>query len=172
MMTDESLMISVKNGDLEKAGILYERYKTRLFQYFIFRTFNDIEVSKDNVQQVFMRLIKYRESYNENGNFKVWLYAIAANVKKSDIEDRLNHRHTSLENALNVSYVTENDNYKLLHEIMEKMPAQYREVLMMSRFWGFKYEEIAEIGQCSVGVIKTRVYRAMQMLREAYLKYV
>jgi len=171
-MTDEALMICVKNGDLEKVGILYERYKTRLFQYFIYKTYNDQEASKDNVQQVFMRLINYRESFKADANFKIWLYAIAANVKKSGFINQRQHNHVPLDHAPNVSYEMENDSHKLLHEVLKMMPEQYREVLIMSRFWGLKYDEIAELEQCSVGVIKTRVYRAIQMLREAYLKFV
>jgi len=171
-MTDEALMICVKNGDLDKAGVLYERYKGRLYQYFIYRTFNDADASKDGVQQVFMRLIKYRGSYREESNFRIWLYALAANVKKSEYINRRQHNHSPLDRASHISYEMDNDDHKLLHEVLKMMPEQYREVLMMSRFWGLKYDEIAELQQCSVGVIKTRVYRAMQMLREAYLKFV
>ena len=118
-----------------------------------------------------MRLIKYRESYREGGNFKIWLYAIATNVKKSGLQTQRKYDHIPLENAANASYEMENDSHQLLHEILEKMPAGYREVLIMSRFWGLKYEEIAELHDCSVGVIKTRAYRAIQMLRDAYLKF-
>jgi len=171
-MTDEILMICVKNGDLDKAGILYERYKIVLYRYFIYKTFNDQEASKDNVQQVFMRMIKYKESFKDDANFKTWLYAIAANVKKSEFVSQLKHNHRPLDHALNITCETENDNYKLLYEILKMMPEQYREVLIMSRFWGLKYDEIAKLQQCSVGVIKTRVYRAIQMLRDAYLKFV
>ena len=62
-MTDEYLMQCVKNGDLDKAAVLYERYKKKLYNFFQYRNFNDAEQSEDCVQQVFYRIIKYRESY-------------------------------------------------------------------------------------------------------------
>ncbi|HEY5327553.1 MAG TPA: RNA polymerase sigma factor [Mucilaginibacter sp.] len=171
-MTDEALMICIKNDDLEKAGLLYERYKIRLFKYFVYRTFNDQEASKDNVQQVFLRVIKYRKSFKDDGDFKVWLYSIAANVKKKEFISQQQRNNALSAYTVDNSYVTENDNYKLIHEILQRMPVQYREVLTMSKFWGMKYEEIALAQQCSVGVIKTRVYRAVQILRNAYFKLI
>ena len=73
-MSDEFLMTSVKNGDLDKAAIIYERYKNKLYQFFIHRNYGDKEASADNVQQVFYRLIKYRGTYKDDSGFNSHLY--------------------------------------------------------------------------------------------------
>jgi len=169
-MTDEALMICIKNDDLGKVASLYEHYKKRLLQYFAYRSFNDREASKDLVQQVFLRVIEYRKSFKDEGNFKVWLYAIAANVNRREVKYQMQRKDSISAYSEEHSYVMENDDYKAIYQILKKMPEQYSEVLMMSKFWGMKYEEIATLKVCSVGVIKTRVYRAMQLLKESYFK--
>jgi RNA polymerase sigma factor (sigma-70 family) len=169
-MTDEALMICIKDDDLNKVSLLYERYKKKLLQYFAYRSFSDREVSKDLVQQVFLRVIEYRKSFKDDGNFKVWLYAIASNVSKREIKYQMQRKDSLLAYQADSSYVIENDDYKVIHKILKMMPEHYSEVLIMSKFWGMKYEEIATIKECSIGVIKTRVYRAIQLLKDSYFK--
>lgn len=169
-MTDEALMICIKNDDLSKAALLYERYKQRLLQFFAYRSFSDRDLSNDLVQQLFLRVIEYRKSFKDDGNFKVWLYAIAANLNKQEIKQRLQRQGLLSAYTEEPGYVMENDDFKVIRQIIKNMPEQYSEVLMMSKFWGMKYEEIAALKECSVGVIKTRVYRAMQLLKESYFK--
>ena len=87
-MTDESLMLCVKNEDLDKAAILYERYKRRLFNFFLYKNNSNKEKSEDCVHQVFYRIIKYRQSYKEDNNFKVWVYTIAWNIQHNDFKQQ------------------------------------------------------------------------------------
>ena len=169
-MTDEYLMLCVKNEDLNKAAILYERYKRKLYSFFLYRNCQDVQLSEDCVQQVFYRLIKYRSSYKEGTGFKTWLYSIAVNVHQHEYKQQL-----KLENARSIYPVDEvhtdrNDEYSSLHQALDLLSDAHRELLLMTKFIGLKYEEIAEINNCTVGVIKTRVFRAMKDLREIYFK--
>ncbi len=169
-MSDEFLMTSVKNGDLDKAAIIYERYKKKLFQFFIHRNDGDKEASADSVQQVFYRLIKYRSTFKEDGNFNIWLYSIASNIRYQDMKQK--QRTDSVLNNYDMpeSYSPNNDEHQALHMAIKTLPETHREILMMSKFLDMKYEDIAAINGCSVGVIKSRVFRAMQALREVYFK--
>jgi RNA polymerase sigma-70 factor (ECF subfamily) len=63
-MTDEMIMEAVKNGDLQRASLLFERYNKRIFN-FLARMTMDREVAEDLTQNVFLRMIKYRNSYKE-----------------------------------------------------------------------------------------------------------
>ena len=69
----------VQAGDLEKIGLLFERYKQILFAYF-YRNTNHIHTSEDLVQNVFLRIIKYRQRFKGYGKFTTWMYHIARNV--------------------------------------------------------------------------------------------
>ena len=169
-MSDELLMLSVKNGDLDKAAIIYERYKKKLYQFFIHRNYGDKEASADNVQQVFYRLIKYRNSYKEDSNFNTWLYSIASNVRNLDLQQKQRSEAGLTDYKLQESYTPINDEHQALQQAIKALPETHREILMMSKFLDMKYEEIAAINGCSIGVVKTRVFRAMQALREVYFK--
>ena len=171
-MTDESLMLSVKNDDLDKAAILYERYKKKLYSFFLYKNYNDQERSEDSVQQVFYRMIKYRKSYKEDSNFKTWLYSIANNVHYQEFKQQVQLEDIRASYPINETHTDTNDDHQALHQALNLLAEPHREVLLMSKFWGLKYEEIAEINNCTVGVIKTRVFRALKDLREAYFKII
>ena len=61
-------MMNVRDGDLDKLGLLYERHKKRLFGFF-YNLGNNPSVSEDLVQNVFIRVLKYRKSYTGEGSF-------------------------------------------------------------------------------------------------------
>jgi len=62
MLTDEQIMQQVASGDIEKSGILFQRYKTAMYNFYLRSTY-DQSLSEDLTQQVFIKLIKYRNSY-------------------------------------------------------------------------------------------------------------
>ena len=72
-------MSQVRDGDLEKLGILFERHHVRLFIFFL-RMTGDRAASEDLVQEVFVRMLKYRKSFRERGEFSAWMFALARNV--------------------------------------------------------------------------------------------
>jgi len=169
-MTDEELMLSVKNGDLDKAAILYERYKNNIYLYMRYRNKNSQERSEDSVQQVFYRLLRYRDSYREGKTFKPWLYGIARNVSHINYKDEAIQEGLRTDYVQDEGYVSFNDEHQAVRCALTLLPEAYREVLMMSKFLDMKYEDIAEVNNCSVGVIKTRVFRALKALKEVYFK--
>ncbi len=67
-MSDEMIMEAVKNGDLQQASLLFERYQKPVFN-FLARMAMDREVAEDLTLNVFLRMIKYRNSYREGNKF-------------------------------------------------------------------------------------------------------
>lgn len=168
-MTDETAMLCVFNGELEKAAVLYERYKRPLLNFFL-RFGVEWETSHDLTQQTFYRLIHYRHSYREGYEFRTWIYRIARNLFHDHLKD--NHLKMS---ELNDNYDFEEEetfddqNHQLIRIALQKLPDEYREVLHLSRFEDMRYEQIAEMLNVSVSVVKVRVHRAIKKLREVYL---
>ncbi len=72
-MTDELIMEAVKNGNLDQASELFDRYHKRLYNYFVKISF-DREASNDLTQNVFLRMIRYRNSYKEGNKFISWIF--------------------------------------------------------------------------------------------------
>lgn len=172
MPSDNELMIRVKHGDLDKLAVLYERYNRALFAFFFRVTLNS-QASEDLVQTVFFKIIKYRERYRaENGSFVTWMFRIAHNA-------HIDHFHR-LERTRNEARIDEMDvcgdgdpdedflkkeRSRRIKEALGLLTTEQREVLILSRYQGLKYEEIAEILKCRVGTVKARVFRAMEKLR-------
>ena len=168
-------MIKVKDGDLTKLGLLFERYKKPLFGFF-YGMNKDADLSEDLVQNVFFRILKYRYLFRGEGDFKTWMFHIARNVNhdhyrkmkwkgKDDIahwEDRLsNHENRYTE-------IQQDEELQLLSMALEKLSEEKREVLLLSKFQEKKYREIGEILGCSEGAVKVKVFRALQELKEVY----
>ncbi len=72
-------MLQVKSGDTDKLGLLFERYNRALFGYFM-RMTGCPSLSEDLVQDVFVRILKYRHTYKDEGSFMTWLFRIARNT--------------------------------------------------------------------------------------------
>ncbi len=75
LSSDNNIMLMVKSGEIDRLGLLFERYKKPLFGYF-YRTFHDKETSEDLVQNVFIRILKYRSKFTGYGKFSSWMYRI------------------------------------------------------------------------------------------------
>ncbi len=67
-LTNNVLMLKVKSGDLDKLGLLYERHKKRLFGFF-YKMNSDASLSEDLVQNVFVRMLKYKHTFTGEGSF-------------------------------------------------------------------------------------------------------
>ena len=86
-MTDEQLMRAVRDGDLSRLGILFERYHLPLFD-FLSRMTGNPGVAEDLVQDIFVRVLKYRATFRDEGTFETWLYRIARNARVDYFKSR------------------------------------------------------------------------------------
>jgi RNA polymerase sigma-70 factor (ECF subfamily) len=174
-MTDEVIMEAVKSGNLQQATLLFERYNKRIYN-FLARMTMDRALAEDLTQNVFLRVIKYRNSYREGARFQSWIYQIARNVfsdhyqtikkKFSDFVDVENIR----DNMADDSNEMRDEKEELLRQSMEKLSEDQRELLVLTRFQQMKYEEVAALMDTSVANIKVRVHRALIKLREHYFE--
>lgn len=168
-------MTKVKNGDLDKLGLLFERYKKPLFGFF-YGMNKDTAVSEDLVQNVFFRILKYRYLFREEGEFRTWMFHIARNVShdhfrkikwkgKEDI-DHWKDQLASNENRQ--EEYRHDDEIQLLSRAMDKLPEDKREILLLSKYQEKRYREIGEILGCTESAVKVKVFRALQELKEIY----
>lgn len=170
-------MLKVKEGDLGKLGLLFERYKRPLYGFFYGLTKNG-EVSEDLVQNVFFRILKYRYLFRGEGDFKTWMFHIARNVNndhfrknKLNAKDSLEDWQERLGSNENRSTEIQNDEeLQILSMAMDRLPVDKREIILLSKFQDKKYKEIGEIIGCSEGAVKVKVFRALQELKEVYRK--
>ena len=170
-------MTKVKEGDLDKLGLLFERYKKPLFGFF-YGLNRDGELSEDLVQNVFFRILKYRYLFRGEGDFRTWMFHIARNVNNDHFrKNKLNAKESietwqdrlgSDENRS--TEMQQDEEMQILSMAMDRLPEDKREILLLSKFQDKKYKEIGEIMGCTEGAVKVKVFRALQELKEVYKK--
>lgn len=174
---DEIIMLNVKKGNLPEMSVLFERYNVRLYNYFLRMGLNRDE-SQDLTQNLFYRMIKYRNSFKEGNSLKSWIYQIARNLhydfrnqkKKSD--DLFLRNETLSANVPDDPGVFHEEDYERLEQALSALSEGQREIIVLSRYQGLKYEEISAIVNQSVPAIKVAVHRALKQLRCIYFKKV
>lgn len=175
MIQDHEIMASVKNGDVHKLGQLFNKYSKGLYNYFRLQI-NDSSTSEDLVQNVFYDILKYRHTYKNGADFKVWMYTIARNEKVSFFKKRKSYsmdmdpeiqeedRNTPEEDLVNRADVDH------LRIALEGISPDNRELIVLNRFTGLPYEQIAEIMDCGIGTLKVRMHRAINELKDQFYK--
>ncbi|WP_246075171.1 RNA polymerase sigma factor [Gracilimonas mengyeensis] len=166
-------MMKVKNGDLDKLGLLFERYHRPLFGYF-YRMSKEQEVSEDLVQSVFERLLKYRQTYSGDGKFSTWLFSIARNAhidhyrkeQRNGVTLEIDENRLEAEdNGQELLVRNKADKKEILEKALDLLEEEKREIIILSRYEGLKYKEIAELYDTTEGAVKVKMFRAMKELK-------
>jgi len=156
---------------------LVERYQKRLLN-FVFRTIGDRERAEDLVQEVFIRVHRHLHRFDQSKKFSTWIYTIASNLAKNELRNRsrsplvlfqtikknweADHRPLQFEDRNN----RPEDLYRKRHlrELVQwavkQLPEHHRVVFVLRELEGKSYEEIAEITDCNLGTVKSRLNRA------------
>jgi RNA polymerase sigma factor (sigma-70 family) len=174
VMGDEQTMQEVRDGDVGKLELLFERHHRALYHYFLHLTGN-AAVSEDLVQEVFFRILKYRQSYRPETSFRAWMFQIGRNAHLD--QAGRNKGEVALPDAASEigspgmppdRELENKQETALLRQALAALPEEKREVIVMSRFLDLKYDEIASILKCEVGTVKVRVYRALSELGDKF----
>jgi len=177
-LTNNALMLKVKSGDLDKLGLLYERHKKRLFGFF-YNMNSNASLSEDLVQNVFVRMLKYRHTYTGEGSFSAWMFRTARNVnydyyRKNKIafnQSEVNTVEYKLQDGETIERIMEQkDDLSVLNRAMQLLSPSKREVLVLSKLKGVKFSEIGTILGCSEGAAKVKAHRALKDLRTIFLQ--
>jgi len=173
--SDEELMCRVQKGDMNAFELLYDRFHSRLFHY-ILRFIGERTLAEDILQETFLRLLKGREGYRKNFGFSTYLFTIARNLcfdnfkswQKSHLqfgrEDRVDRAGNSSSAAHKL--LEEAEMARILQNEIQTLPEDQREVLLLSKYSGLSYNEIAKITGSTPSAAKQKAYRAMVSLKE------
>jgi RNA polymerase sigma factor (sigma-70 family) len=173
-ISDEQLMSLVRAGQLDYLNELFHRYSKRIYNYFLKSTLERSD-SDDLTQELFVRVMRYRNSYKEGRSVQFWIFQIARNMVKDHFRKMKVHRDQF--NPVEVmpevrEEVDEGalENEKKLHLAMKKLPDEKRELLVLSKFQGMKYEQIAKLRNTTVSNIKVQVHRTIKELKDVYFE--
>src|SRR5688572_15646625 len=166
-------MRQVRGGRTAALATLFERHHARVYGYCLRMTGNR-STAEDLVQDVFMKMLKYKATFKDDSDLVPWMFGIARNSCLAHLKRRANDRapDTAAEEvAADEAQEEAHDERQneLVRQALLRLPAERREVLVLSRYEYKSYDEIARVLDCSVGAVKVRVHRAMKQLREIYL---
>ena len=168
-------MLRVRSGETGLLAELFERHNRPVFGFF-YRMTSSRELSEDLVQDVFLRILRYRETYQPRTSFAAWMYGIARNAMidqmrkrrpESSLDDdavpEVPTRDEPVDERMRARQETE-----LLQRALKSLPADKREVLILARYQDLKYEEIGRILGCEPNAVKQRVFRAVKALGDRF----
>ena len=177
--SDEELMLAVCRGDHTAFAQLYRRYQQKLYN-FILRYTGDPHVAEELFQEAFLKIYALRHQYEVKATFSTLLYTIARNLCL-DFLKRPGRRTASLSSLAAGSgpsrdlpdtrphpleQLVAHQQEALLRRAVAELPEPERAVVILSRYQGLRYVEIAKILGISVEAVKVRAHRALKTLRE------
>ncbi len=179
VVSDEQLIAKFQLGDLQAYDILVRRYKDQLLN-FVYRFVGNRTDAEDIVQETFLRVYKNKHMYKEIAKFSTWVYTIAGNLAKTELRRRKRHKIFSVSNFVNEEKdydIPDQDHSPekkvdsaiqegIIQKAIEKLPAKFKEVIILRDIQGFAYEEISQILNIPLGTVKSRVNRGRLKLQE------
>lgn len=174
-LSDQELMRIVQAGDFSPASEIYDRYSSRIYN-FAYRFLRNSEAAEDATQEVFVKMLKHASQFHGDAKLSTWLFSITANwcrdyLRKSDnkpkdSDDVLVTLPAPSDNAPDRN-LERRENEQRVQRALGALTPEQREAILLSRYQGLSYAEIAQISGCSEGAVKTRVFRAMETLKKA-----
>jgi len=174
---DSTVVRACLDGDSRAFTELVLRYQARLLN-FVYRSIGDRERAEDLVQEAFIRVHRHLNRFDQGKKFSTWIYTIASNLAKNELRNRSrnplvlfqtirknweeDHRPLQFEDTQS----RPDDLFRKRHlrELVEasvsQLPEHHRQVFVLRELEGKSYEEIAEITNCNLGTVKSRLNRA------------
>ncbi len=181
-LDDEALMALFQRENSEAAyTVLVRRYKSAIVN-FLYRFVGNYDDALDLAQETFLRLYKYKGTYESSQRFSTWLYTIATNVARTFYQHRQRHSALPLSSLRwddeeeheweipDTSYMpdTRVDSTYIAQRIQQalmQLPPAFREAIVLREIMELSYEEIAEVTKTELGTVKSRINRARQRLQ-------
>lgn len=171
-MTDDELMRRVQRGDLEQVGVLFRRHQAMVHAH-CFRMTGSRTAADDLLQESFLRVIRFRTSWEDRARFSTWLYRIVRNTCLDYL--RKARRVDATFTALSADPIDEesggpdtSDELRRLSRALHLLPAERREVILLSRYMDMSYAEIGLVLGCTINNARVKLHRALAELKEIF----
>ena len=177
-----------RSGDEEAFQFLFNHYAPPVIN-FAYRFLHSQAEAEDLAQEVFLRVYKGRERYDERRPFKPWLFAIASRLISNRLRDAKRHPQTPLETSLQDDEASltlpipeknlrpdqemdQKEKVKAVQDALKALPENQRAAVLLARYEEMSYEGIAQVMGTSVIAVKSLLFRAKQTLKQALSSYI
>lgn len=184
--TDEELLSAHLDGDRSAFQQIVRRYHRDLYQ-FVYRFTSSDAIAEDVVQDTFLQLHLSGSTFDPKRRLKPWLFTIAANKARDQIRSRKRRRELPLDAkmsdndaaqsfasiladdaALPEESLQDDERRLLVRQVVDEMPDNLTEVLVLAYFHKFPYKQIAEVLDVPLGTVKSRLHAAVQQFAVRY----
>ena len=162
----------IAKGDREAFETLYKAYQTRIFRY-LFRMVGETGAAEELTNDTMVSAWKAAASFKGQSKASTWLFAIARNKALNALRGR-QLVTVEIEKAAAVAAAgdgpetaaTRGSLQRTMQQVLQELSPDHREVIELTFYQGLSYQEIAEIMQCPVNTVKTRMFYAKKKLQE------
>jgi RNA polymerase sigma-70 factor (ECF subfamily) len=185
---DRADMLRLAAGHDAALNDLMERHGPRMFKY-LFLSLQNQDDADDLTQETFVRVYQHRSTFDPNFKFSTWLYAIAANLVRTQFRYRTRHPQVSLEAQegatgtnlrQNLPEETPNPSESMqtaesadaVRKALTTLPEDLRTPLILSEYEDLSHSEIGAILHCSPKAVEVRLYRARKHLRSILSRFI
>ncbi|MEL0083266.1 MAG: RNA polymerase sigma factor RpoE [Gammaproteobacteria bacterium] len=175
---DAELVRRVQQGDKSAFDLLVRKYQQRVAKL-VSRFISDRGEVEDVVQEAFIKAYRALPNFRGESAFYTWLYRIATNTAKnhlvaagrrpprSDVDITSGASEQGFEligDSSPEGELASEEIRRTIHQALEQMPEELRLALTMCELDGLSYDEIAEVMECPIGTVRSRIFRARQNL--------
>ncbi|MDG0992052.1 MAG: RNA polymerase sigma factor RpoE [Luminiphilus sp.] len=176
--TDQQLVVRAQRGDSRAFDLLVLKYQGRIATL-VARFVADAAEVEDVTQEAFIKAFRALPKFRGESAFYTWLYRIASNAAKNYLVARGRRPATTADvqdaeqyeegDALREIETPENAYFgselaKTVQAALESLPEELRAALSLREFDGLSYEEIADVMACPVGTVRSRIFRAREVV--------
>jgi RNA polymerase sigma-70 factor (ECF subfamily) len=167
-LREQVLLLRCQIGDMDAFAALIEHYQ-RPLRYFINRLLDNSELTEDIFQDTWLAVISRIQCLKEIDAFPAWLYRIARNKVYQRLRTRRNV--SKLDENIPAENHAEDDVFSIedaakVHKCLKELPPEYREVLMLRFLERMSYQQIAQVLNCRLGTVRSRLYYAKIALKK------
>lgn len=179
---DQLLVERVRKGDKRAFDLLVEKYQRRLTRL-VSRIVHDPAEAEDVVQETFIKAYRALRHFRGDSAFYTWLYRIGINTAKNFLVTQGRRTPTSTEadteqaegyddgehlRDINTpeSVLASKQIARTVNAAMDALPIDLRTAIALREIEGLSYEEISEIMACPIGTVRSRIFRAREVIAE------
>jgi len=165
---DRDLIAKARRGHVDAYNVLVSRWEKRVFNYLL-RLAGNREDALDLSQDVFLKAYQNLKKLDDPAKFPSWLFRIAHNeafslLRKNRPEGELASEPVSGQSSARMFPA---ELSLAVEGALNRLSEDHREVVLLKIYQGFKFEEMAEILACPVSTIKSRLYTALDLLKQS-----
>ena len=181
---DLGLVKRAKTGDYRAFDLLVLKYQSRLIST-AFKFVKDQQIAEDLVQDSFIKSFKSIGAFREDSTFYTWIYRITVNTSKNylvskkrkdellqtDISKEENYVIEPIDKDTPEGLFHANQLHKVIIESLNGLGEDTKTALTLREFDGLSYEQIAEVVNCPVGTVRSRIFRGREVIDDAIKEY-